>query len=140
MRTLTTFVATIVIILFVTTFDGAAQSAAPNRIKFAKGATSTTVTETLSGDQEYDMVFGAKKGQTITMSVSSDAGPNTFDFTLMGDGFDVPAEEESYKMLSFIAPETGDYFVSVRKNPRIPVRTARFYFKLTITDRLAVRE
>ncbi|HNQ15523.1 MAG TPA: hypothetical protein PKM58_08170 [Pyrinomonadaceae bacterium] len=132
MRTLTSIVATIVIILFVTTFDVGAQSAAPNRITFAKGKTSATVSETLSGDQEYDMVFGAKKGQTITMSVRSDGGPNLFDFTFMGDGFDVPSDEPSYTMYSITATETGDYLVTVRKNPKVAVRTARFYFTLTI--------
>lgn len=132
MRALITIVATIVIILFVSTFDVTAQSAAPNRIKFAKGSTSATVSETLSGDEEYDMVFGAKKGQTIRMSVRSSSGPNIFNFTFMGDGFDVPGDAEDYNILSLLAPETGDYLVTVRMNPKAAVRTAKFHFSLSI--------
>ncbi len=128
-----TIIMAIAIILFTATVEAAAQSAAPNRIRFAKGSSSATVSETLSGDEEYDMVFGAKKGQRITMSVRSDAGPSLFNFTFMGDGFDVASDDdEPYTMTSLLAPETGDYLVTVRKNPKAAVRTARFYFTLKI--------
>jgi hypothetical protein len=109
-----------------------AQKAEPLRIKFAKGKTSATLTNKLSGDQEMDYVFGAAKGQTVTLKVTSKAAGDLFDFSIQGDGFEFTTEEEAYSEYGFEAPETGDYIVYVRKLPNKRPASARFYLVLTI--------
>lgn len=108
------------------------QKAEPLRISFAKGKTSATVSNTLSNDEEMDFVFGASRGQMVTVKVSSARGGRLFDFSIGGDGFDLELEEDHYTELSFKAPETGDYQVSVRKLASQRYRTAKFYLVLTI--------
>lgn len=109
-----------------------AQKAEPNRISFAKGKSSATVTGVLSNDQEMDFVFGAGAGQTVTMTVTSEPRGNLFDFSIGGDGFEFDTDEDHYAKYTFTAPETGDYLVTVRKRPGQAVRKAKFIFKLTI--------
>lgn len=109
-----------------------AQKAEPNRIKFAKGKSSITLSGTLSNDQQMEYVFGAQAGQEISMNVTSEPKGNFFDFDLMGDGFEVETEYDYYTDYTFTAPETGDYLVFVRKRPTEDVKTAKFFFTLTI--------
>jgi hypothetical protein len=42
--------------------------AEPNRIVFARGASSATVRGTVSGDEQAEYAFTAKKGQTVTIT------------------------------------------------------------------------
>lgn len=106
--------------------------AEPNRIKFAKGKSSTILSGTLSNNEQMEYVFGAKAGQTITLKVVSNPKGNLFDFTIGGDGFDVETEYDSYSEYSFTAPQTGDYLVFVRKRPTDKVPKARFSLSLSI--------
>jgi hypothetical protein len=112
--------------------NGFAQKAEPNRIKFAKGKTSATVSGTLSNEQEMDYVFGAKAGQKVSLKVASEPKGFLFDFTLMGDGFDFQTELDSYYDYEFTTPETGDYLLTVRKRPTEKNKTAKFFLTLTI--------
>lgn len=50
---------------FTTAVIFAEGKAEPTRIRFAKGKSSKVLKGTLSGDQEQEFVFGAKKGQTV---------------------------------------------------------------------------
>ncbi len=106
--------------------------AEPNRIKFAKGKSSATLSGTLSNDEQMEYVFGAKAGQEIILKVISEPKGNFFDFELSGDGFDLETEYDSYSDYSFTAPETGDYLVNVRKRPTENTKTAKFFLTLII--------
>jgi hypothetical protein len=106
--------------------------AEPNRIKFAKGKSSITLSGTLSNDQQMEYVFGAKKGQKITLKVTSQPKGKFFDFELAGDGFDLETEYDYYDDYSFKAPEDGDYVVFVRKRPTENTKKAKFFLTLTI--------
>ena len=44
------------------------------RIQFARGRTSTTVSGTVSGDGSRDYILGARRGQTMTVRVTSNTG------------------------------------------------------------------
>ena len=103
-----------------------------NRINFAKGKSSATLSGKLSNDNQMEYVFGAKAGQKITLKVSSAPKGNFFDFVVSGDGFEFETEYDSYSDYSFTAPETGDYFVFVRKRPTENTKTAKFFLTLTI--------
>lgn len=106
--------------------------AEPKRIEIARGHTMATVTGTLSNDQEMDLVFAAKAGQTVRLSVTSVPKGRLFDFQIKGDGSDVPADLDRYTSFTFKAPATGDYLVFVRKRPTQKVRRAKFFLRLVI--------
>jgi hypothetical protein len=103
--------------------------AEPNRIKFASGKSSASVSGSLSNGQEMEYVFGAAKGQTVTIRNSN---KNLFDFRVFNREFDFETEFESSPALTFEIPETGDYMFFVRKKQVRTPRSARFSMTLTI--------
>ncbi len=103
--------------------------AEPLRIKFAGGKSSTTLTGTLSKDEEIEYIFGAKKGQKVTITNSK---TGLFDFRVFSDEYNVETEFESSRTLTVTLPETGDYIFFVRKKQVKMPRTARFSLTLSI--------
>ena len=106
--------------------------AEPRRIEFTKGRSSATVSGTLSNGQEMDHVFKAAVGQKVLLNVTSRPKGKLFDFRIRGDGFELETNYDSYTEYSFIAPETGDYLVFVRKRPTQTAARAKFFLKLTV--------
>lgn len=103
--------------------------AEPNRVSFAAGKSSATLTGTLSNEQEMEYIFTARAGQTVTIK---NARPSLFDFRVFNNQNDFDTEFESSPDLVFEIPETGDYMLYVRKKLVRSPRTARFSIKLTI--------
>lgn len=104
-----------------------------NRVKFAKGKSSATLTGTLSNDEQMEYVFGAKAGQKITLKVTSVPKGNLFSFSVDGaDNIELETELDSYADYTFTAPQTGDYLVFVKKNPTEKIPKAKFFLALTI--------
>lgn len=103
--------------------------AEPNRIQFATGKSSATLTGTLSNDQEMEYVFDARAGQTVTIK---NTRTSLFDFRVFNNQNDFDTEFESSPTLVFEIPETGDYLFFVRKKLVRSPRTARFSLTLTI--------
>jgi hypothetical protein len=132
MKTKITILAFLLFIFAPAAFAQGGGKAEPNRIKFAKAKATATVFGTLSNNQEMDYVFGAKAGQKITLKVTSQPKGGFFDFDLMGDGFDLETEYDSYSDYSFTAPQTGDYLVSVRKRPTEKTPKAKFFLTLSV--------
>lgn len=107
--------------------------AEPNRVKFAKGKSSATLTGTLSNNQQMEYVFGAKAGQKITLKVTSIPKGNLFTFSIDGaDGIELETEYDSYADYTFSAPTTGDYLVFVKKEPTEKVPKAKFTLTLAV--------
>lgn len=107
--------------------------AEPNRVKFAKGKSSAILTGTLSNDEQMEYVFGAKKGQTVVLKITSVPKGNLFDFSVSGaEGIELETEYDSYADYTFTAPATGDYLVFVRKKPTEKTPKAKFSLSLTI--------
>lgn len=129
MKTKIIFITAFLLCSFISAF---AQKAEPNRIQFARGKSSATLSGTLSNDEQMEYVFGAKAGQKITLKVTSVPRGSFFDFDLQGDGFDLETEYDYYTNYTFTAPETGDYLVYVRKRPTEATIKAKFYLTLTI--------
>jgi hypothetical protein len=103
--------------------------AEPKQIKFAPHSSTTSVKGTLSDGQQYDFVFSAKMGQTVTIVNSK---TDLFDFRVFNDEFDLETEFESSRSLTFTIPDNGDYLLFVRKKMGGKPHTARFSLKLTI--------
>ena len=127
------FIRSVLALLFIVLgFGGAAFAqhggkAEPKRIKFVSGKSSAALTGSLSNGQEMEYVFGAAKGQTVTIKNST---RSLFDFRVFSDEFDFETEFESSPTLTFPIPETGDYMFFIRKKQ---VKTpARAKFSLTL--------
>ena len=126
----------VLIFLFLLTAGGAVAvfgqhggKAEPKRIQFVMGKSSTTLTGKLSVDQEMEYVFGAAKGQKVTVKNSNH---NLFDFRIYSEEYNVETEFESSQALTIDIPATGDYMFFVRKKRVKTPRTARFLMTITI--------
>ena len=109
----------------------AAQSggkAEPNRIKFAKGKSSTVITGSLKGDEQYEFIFGARAGQTVYLT---NPGSDNFSYSVVrADDENVTYESTDLAepTLEFEVTETGDYMIFVKRNA-----TAKVAKKFSIT-------
>lgn len=107
--------------------------AEPNRIAFAKGKSSATLSGTLSNNQEMEYVFGARAGQIVTLKVVSVTKGNLFVFSVAGaEGVELETDYDSYADYTFTAPQTGDYLVTVVKKPTEKIPKAKFSLNLRI--------
>jgi hypothetical protein len=66
-------------------FSQSGGKAEPNRIQFAAGKSSITLTGTLSNSQEMEYVFAAKKGQIVTVKMSN---TSLFDYRVFNPDAD----------------------------------------------------
>src|ERR1043166_7252494 len=94
---------------------GAAQGggkAEPNRIEFKRGTTSTTVSGSVRNDEEYEYVLAAKKGQRLTIKITSTPVKSAV-FQLLGEDQDtLGLEHDANFDVSVRLPKDGDYFLS----------------------------
>ena len=102
--------------------------AEPGRVKFAKGKSMTTLSATLSGDQEQEYVFGARKGQKVYITNSNS---DRFSYRVFNDEIAYESIELAVPTLEFVVPSTGDYMLFVKKASAFP-RTAKFSITLAI--------
>lgn len=102
--------------------------AEPGRILFAKGTSSKTLTGTLKNGEEMEYIFGAAKGQIVTIR---NARSSVFDFRVFSEENFPEGDFDSSPTYTFETPETGDYLLFVRKKVAGP-RSSRFSLTLTI--------
>jgi hypothetical protein len=106
--------------------------AEPKRIEFKRGATSTTLSDTVRGDEEAEYALAAKKGQRLIIKLTSVPARSSV-FQLLGEDNDtLGLEYDANFSYSGVLPKTGDYFINV-KRPTGSRGTSRY--KLTITIR-----
>src|SRR5205823_2212612 len=100
-----------------------------NRIEFARGRTSTTLSAMLTNDEEMEYIFSARKGQKVTIN-----NPKTglFDVRVFSDEAGLETEFDSSRVFSVELPADGDYLVYVRKKRVKTPRRARFSVTLSI--------
>src|SRR6266849_6649257 len=106
--------------------------AEPLRIEFKRGATSATINGVIHGDEEAEYVLSARKGQQLTIKLTSVPVKSSV-FQLLGQDNDtLGLESDANFNYSGTLPKTGDYFINV-KRPTTARGTSRF--KLTVTVR-----
>ena len=112
----------------VSTLAQGGGKAEPGRVKFAKGKSMTVLAGTLSGDEEQEFVFGAKKGQTVYVT-----NPDSlrFAYRLFNDTVSNDSTDLAEPTMEFVVPETGDYMLFVRRANTTP-RSAKFSITLAI--------
>jgi hypothetical protein len=108
---------------------GQGGKAEPNRVKFAAGRSSATLTATLANGQEMEYVFAANKGQKVTIR---NTRTSLFDFKVFSEINFSEGDFDSSPSYTFEVPETGDYLLFVRKKQVRSPRTARFSITLSI--------
>ena len=88
--------------------------AEPLRIEFKHGATSASLSGSVRGSEEAEYVLAAKKGQRLTIKITS-VPVRSSVFQLLGEDNDtLGLESDANFNNSVLLPKTGDYFINVR--------------------------
>ena len=105
--------------------------AEPLRIEFKRGTTSTTVTGSVRNAEEYEYVLAAKKGQHLTIKITSTPLKSSV-FQILGEDNDtLGLEHDANFDVSISLPKDGDYFINVSR-PTSAKGTSRFRLAITI--------
>jgi hypothetical protein len=105
--------------------------AEPNRIEFKRGASSTTISGVVHGDEQAEYLLSARQGQRLTIKLTA-APAKSSCFDLQGpDGADVGLEYDCNSNYSKVLSATGDYFLTVSR-PLQSKGTSRYRMTITI--------
>jgi len=105
--------------------------AEPLRIEFKRGTNSTTVSGSVRNDEEYEYVLAAKKGQRLTIKITSTPVKSSV-FQLVGEDRDtLGLEHDANFNVSLVLPKDGDYFINVSR-PTTSKGSSRFTLAITI--------
>jgi hypothetical protein len=105
--------------------------AEPLRIEFKRGTNSTTVSGSVRNDEEYEYVLAAKKGQRLTIKITSTPLKSSV-FQLVGENQDtLGLEHDANFNVSVVLPKDGDYFINVSR-PTTTKGSSRFTLAITI--------
>lgn len=107
---------------------GQGGKAEPKRIILAAHTSSAALKGTLRNGQESEYVFAGLKGQTVTIKNGTS---RIFDFRVFNPEHFDEGDFDSSPTYSFEIPESGDYFLTVRKKVAGP-RLGRFSLTITI--------
>ena len=108
--------------------------AEPNRISFAKGKASATMTGKIYGDLQAEYVFSASEGQTVTIKISSLPKGNYSAFKVL-NAYDAPeftTESDINYNYTFKAPYTGDFLIWVNFRPAGKVKSVKYNLTVSI--------
>ena len=105
--------------------------AEPLRIEFKRGATSTTVSGDVRNSEEFEYVLAAKKGQRLTIKITSTPVKSSV-FQLLGEDQDtLGLEHDANFDASVVLPKDGDYFINVSR-PTSAKGRSRFTLTISI--------
>ncbi len=105
--------------------------AEPNRIEFKRGIASATISGAVRGNEEAEYVLAAKKGQTLTIKITS-VPARTAGFDLHGpEDVDLGLELDANLSFSHRLPKTGDYLITVVKL-NDAVRVSKYTMTVTV--------
>jgi hypothetical protein len=135
MRTLFNFLSATALLTLITATQVAAQGggkAEPLRIEFARGTDSTTINEKIKDLQEAEYVLAAKKGQRLTIKLTSVPSRSSVFDLKAPDNADLGLEYDANYGFDKVLPVSGDYFITVVR-PTSSKGTSSY--KLVITVR-----
>lgn len=117
--------------LVVVTVGQGGGKAEPKRIEFKRGATTTTVMDKIKDDQEAEYVIAARKGQRLTIRLTSTPYRSAvFDLKAPGDA-DLGLEYDANYNFNKTLPATGDYLIIVDR-PTTSKGTANYKMVIAI--------
>jgi len=106
--------------------------AEPLRIEFNRGASSTTINGKVRGTEEAEYVLSARKGQKLTIRLSSMPKRSCVFDIKAPENADLGLEYDANYDYSGTLPKTGDYFINVVRPTTSPGSAS---YRLTITVR-----
>lgn len=84
------------------------------RANFGEGANSAVVENSIKGYEIVDYVLGARKGQSMNVSMATDNGANYFNIFAPGErGVAIFNGSTAQNQYEGVLPETGDYRIRV---------------------------
>ena len=114
-----------------TTFAQHGGKAEPNRIEFKRGATSTTIGDSVRGSEQAEYVFSARQGQRLSIKLTSVPAKSSC-FLLYGpDNPQVDLSLDCVSSYSMKVPAKGDYFLTVTRGSESK-ETSRYRMTITI--------
>jgi hypothetical protein len=120
----------LILVAYTSAFAQHGGKAEPNRIEFKRGATSTTISGTVRGDEEAEYMLAARQGQKLVIKLTSVPAKSSV-FQLLGpDNDTLGLEFDANYNYSGALPTTGDYFISVK---RPTTAKGRSRYKMTVT-------
>ncbi|HEX8249581.1 MAG TPA: hypothetical protein VF599_15495 [Pyrinomonadaceae bacterium] len=129
------FAVAVLLFCFAGVFAQNGGKAEPNRIEFAKGKSTASVSGRLKGDEQAEYVFSAREGQLIQVKITSVPKGKVASFRILNPDREATfytKYEENYEY-AFPAPYTGDYVIWVSLQPETKVKSAKYNLTLTIT-------
>lgn len=87
--------------------------AEPLRIEFKRGTTTTTIVDKVKDDQQAEYVLAAKKGQRLTIKLTSVPRRSAVFDLKAPDNADLGLEYDANYNFNKLLPVTGDYFITV---------------------------
>lgn len=102
------------------------------RVQFAKGASSKTITGSIRGYQAVNYVVGARAGQTLEASLKTTNGANYFNITADGADAALFVGSTNGNAAAIKLPEDGDYVVQVYLMRNAARRSEMAKYTLTI--------
>lgn len=106
--------------------------AEPLRIEFKPGSSSTVISDSIKNDQQAEYVLGARKGQRLTIKLTSVPRRSAvFDLTAP-DNADLGLEYDANYDFNKTLPVTGDYLIVVVRPTSSPGKAS---YKLSINVR-----
>jgi hypothetical protein len=116
MSLLLKYVAATTLLVLLTVTNSLAQGggkAEPRRIEFTRGTNTTTINDKIKDDQEAEYVLAAKKGQRLTIKLTSvPSRSSVFDLHAPGNA-DLGLEYDANYVFDKVLPVSGDYFITV---------------------------
>jgi hypothetical protein len=109
------WIVVVLMLLASTVFAQGGGKAEPTRVEFKRGAQQTTVSGRVTNDQEVEYVLAAKKGQRLSIKLSSVPTKATvFDLKAPGDA-DLGLEYDANWSFNKVLPVSGDYLIIVAR-------------------------
>jgi len=106
--------------------------AEPSRIEFKPGTTSTTISGKVRGTEEAEYVLTAKKGQRLTIKLTSVPRRSSVFDLRAPENADLGLEYDANYDFNKTLPKTGDYLITVVRPTTSPGTSS---YKMMITVR-----
>lgn len=105
--------------------------AEPMRIEFKRGTNSTTIDGKVRGSEEAEYVFAARKGQKLTIKLTSVPRRSAVFDIKAPDNADLGLEYDANYDYAGTLPQTGDYFLTVVR-PTTSPGTSTYRMVITV--------
>lgn len=100
-------------------------------IKFQKGSSSATIKDFIKGDEESEYTFNAKKGQLVSITISSEPSDNIVPIAKDPDFNDIKLDSDGKNKYLFKLDQSGEFFLSFQGGNKTTKKT-NYSFTISI--------